>query len=72
MIVNKLSLASNGLLSNNRQLSLASRYIDTVLVIIPESSGGGGFMWGRDEVKRQNDDERVIMLTIKAFLQEID
>ena len=32
---------------------------------------GGGSMWGREEVKR-NDDDRVIMAVINKFLDEIN
>jgi hypothetical protein len=38
---------------------------------IIEVASGGGSMWGREEVKR-NDDDRVIMAVIKEFLRTVN
>ena len=38
---------------------------------IVEPTGAGGFMWGRDD-KKINDDDRVIMAVINEFLRVVN
>ena len=42
------------------------------IVVEQEPSSGGGSMWGRDEDKRVNDDDKIIMGVIKKFLEEVN
>ena len=73
MTLNPISIATSGVYASNINLGLASfGYIDLAVVLdIEPASSGGGSMWGREEVKR-NDDDRVIMAVINKFLDEIN
>ncbi len=71
MIINPIAIATSGVYANDISLGLASfGYID-IDQVEPEvilAPSGGGSMWGRDESKRILDDDKVIMLVIKQFL----